>query len=224
MKKILAVLKSGKEGYYPDLARVTEERLLSLLPAQERERVLRIRKQVTPDEIAEAEMAISAWMEEVKARDEALKRLADGGSSSTAIFHDSSRSSNRSIPPVRGRQVVAASQNAGLSRDNAFKSDNAPQEKIKGFDFPAWEKWDVDKALAEVDAKEEERLEDMRASMTAFETTAAARRSRLHQAEMKRLLAEMDAGGLTPLQQQTVAGKTNTHTVAPFVLLCLSCD
>eukprot|EP01038_Epipyxis_sp_PR26KG_P010457 gene10457-14045_t len=74
---ILNVLKSGKEGYYPELIKFTEDRLLSLLPAQERKRYVSLNHKTTPQEISDAEIDLLKWQKEVGNMDSQLKTSKD---------------------------------------------------------------------------------------------------------------------------------------------------
>lgn len=99
LSAILNLLKSGKEGYYPDLIKVTEQRLLERMPKKELSKYKALSHKVTPAEVSEALSDVSSWQSDVNRKDASL-----GGQESS--------SSKRSMPPVRG------STNGSIPNDN----------------------------------------------------------------------------------------------------------
>lgn len=104
LSAIVDVLKSGKEGHYPDLIRVAEERLIELLPQKEKRRYFSMNHKTTPAEIAEAESELHSWQRTVVTQDETIQ-------------HSKSVSLNsRKVIPVRGSGVANLSKGSAESK------------------------------------------------------------------------------------------------------------
>ena len=57
------------------MSQVVEEKLLSLLPEKERNKITRIKQQATPKDIQEAELSIKEWQEIVSSTDIKLNEV-----------------------------------------------------------------------------------------------------------------------------------------------------
>lgn len=155
LKGILAMLRSGKEGRYPHLERVTEDKILSLLPERERDRINRMRSEPSPQELSTEKEELLSWTQQVDAKHKALQER---------------KSLNRRLPPVRGKpQSDEPSSAAKLITEikqttstAADANEHKPKQAIPAYDFRAWEKYNVDKALEELDAEEEQRKQEAR--------------------------------------------------------------
>jgi len=121
LNAILDVLKSGKEGFYPDLIRATEARLLEILPAKEKKKYMSLNHQTTPMEIAEAEAELSAWRRSVAMADTQLsqKQTTGGGGGNSAA---TSRKKAISIP-VRGSTAPSSQATSGESESKSTADD-----------------------------------------------------------------------------------------------------
>eukprot|EP01035_Chromulina_nebulosa_P020929 gene20929-27128_t len=64
LKGILIVLESGKEGYYPHLIKTVQDKIFSLLSEKEKNKILRLKQQITPNELIEAENDLTNWERE----------------------------------------------------------------------------------------------------------------------------------------------------------------
>lgn len=131
LKQVLAVLKSGKEGFYPQLIQATEEKLLVLLPVKERQQVMRMKAQVSPAEICEAESGLSAWQSKIVGTDKVL-------SSVSKLSGETKPVASKRLPPVRGSTSSSppTSSNDSLSESSADEKAQllrvAEREKQKG--------------------------------------------------------------------------------------------
>jgi hypothetical protein len=114
LKQVLAVLKSGKEGFYPQLIQATEEKLLVLLPVKERQQVMRMKAQVSPAEICEAESGLSAWQSKIVGTDKELSSVSKSSGETKPV-------ASKRLPPVRGSTSSSppTSSNDSLSESSA---------------------------------------------------------------------------------------------------------
>lgn len=154
LKGILAMLRSGKEGRYPHLERVTEDKILSLLPERERTRINRMRSEPSSQELSTEKEELLSWTQQVDAKHRALQER---------------KSFNRRLPPVRGKPQSSESSPAKLiseikqsARAAGDTSEQKPKQAIPAYDFRAWEKYNVDQALEDLDAEEAQRKQEAR--------------------------------------------------------------
>ncbi|TYZ67554.1 hypothetical protein PybrP1_012452 [[Pythium] brassicae (nom. inval.)] len=165
LKGILAVLRSGKEGRYPHLEKTTEDRLLALLPERERQRIVRMRAEPSQQELAAANDELLAWSADMDATHTALQERSAGG--------------GHRLPPVRGQTPVDSAE-APTPRAVAQMPEAAPPKRaIPAYDFRAWETYDVDQALEDIDAQDAQRQEQARRQRAAHEQREAARKKEL---------------------------------------------
>ncbi len=179
----------------------TEDKLLSLLPAPERKKIIRLQQQVTPGEIHEAENSLINWEEKVSSVDNELRNVA-----STSV-----RSSKKVLPPVRGtkREKLDIPENKNTAKStttttklNQEAESQNKEKRISGYDFAAWEKFDVDGALEKMDAGEKASLSQREGRRKAQEYEEEQKRKRAvkHNIELEKLRNEMRSNDLTELQ------------------------
>uniref|UniRef100_A0A5F8G410 Sperm-associated antigen 1 n=1 Tax=Monodelphis domestica TaxID=13616 RepID=A0A5F8G410_MONDO len=138
LEKIIIVLRSGEEGYYPDLVECCEKRLHSLCPES---RILRKEKPAatassfTREEWEKIDGDIKSWVSEIKKEDSKIH------------FHemDTFQEVEDHLPPVRGSD---GSLQAGKEKDNKSKPS---QKKGAPRDYAEWDKFDVEKECAKLD-------------------------------------------------------------------------
>jgi len=66
MRQIVDVLRSGKEGHYPDLQTFAEAKLMELLPEKERNRINRLQSHASIEDEIQAKTEISSWLDELE--------------------------------------------------------------------------------------------------------------------------------------------------------------
>ncbi|KAG7389030.1 hypothetical protein PHYBOEH_007643 [Phytophthora boehmeriae] len=162
LKGILAMLRSGKEGRYPELEKATEDRILAILPEKERSKIQRMRSGPTASERSSEIDELANWTAEMDLKNEALKRQ-------TPI--------QRSLPPVRG-QAASAPVQTDTERCTAGKAEKK-SKSIQAYDFRSWEKYDVDKALEEIDEDSARAREQAKVQQEEQEKRAIARKKEL---------------------------------------------
>ena len=187
LKHILRRLQSGVDGHFPDLMRATESRIMELLPAKERKRIEGLTRAATVSEIQEAEAELLKWQSDIGDRDKSLKGSLDG----REIFVSSAVSSM----PVRGQSKASSTSTTRSDRDqsNDTKSQEKPN-RISGYDFKAWEKFDADAAVASIDDSEEKaQTELLRAGeqLRSQSMSAAERRDRQHRQLLEKLRTDV---------------------------------
>lgn len=134
LERIILILRSGEEGFYPKLLERTEEILSQLKPHS------RVLRKVTPvitkdllDKKEQAELTneLNEWLEDVQKENEELescKRLR----------------SIKYVPDVRTMRKGCSS-----------KEKKPNTERIKSTDYESWNKYDVDTELIKMDLEEE---------------------------------------------------------------------
>ena len=149
LRSILIELKSGHHGRYPHLENTVEAKLLSKLPAKQRELAATMKRRPTGTETAVAAEALREWEAAMKTKESRLKE-------------DVQMETNDK--PVRGRLHVETVAEKPKKDEVSKKKAEA---RLSGYDWRAWEKFDVDQACAQVDdeakaPKAEPKLEEKR--------------------------------------------------------------
>lgn len=192
LKGILAMLRSGKEGRYPHLEKVTEDKILSLLPPRERERIQRMRTEPSQQELSAETQELLSWSEQMDAKHAALQATH--------------KQAPRTLPPVRGAPTTTPSaSSSSTATATATQPDiqpavRKPKQAIPAYDFRAWEKYDVDQALSALDAEDEERKAQARAQQQEREQRERARRQ-----ELASLPSYIDYDALSPHEREVYA-------------------
>lgn len=137
LEKVIKILRSGEEGYYPDLTRCAEEKLKELKPNSKifraEEPILR-KEHLDSEKRDEIEGEMKAWIDEMKKQDQRVREIIPSG---------------RSEPPIRK-----------LSKPTEDSSvDHKTSERIKSTDYSKWEKFDADAEELKVDLDDERQKE-----------------------------------------------------------------
>ncbi|KAL3658296.1 hypothetical protein V7S43_016685 [Phytophthora oleae] len=189
LKGILAMLRSGKEGRYPELEKATEHRILDLLPESERKKILRMRSGPSTNELTTEIDELANWAAEMDVKNKALNRQ-------TPI--------ERELPPVRGKQASGDTQSELMWAPSKFTNAEKDEEKSKAipaYDFRSWEKYDADKALDEID-QDSERARKQAIKQREEQDKRAAARKR----ELESLPKSVELGNLQPETRRLYAG------------------
>ncbi|OQR82971.1 hypothetical protein ACHHYP_15288 [Achlya hypogyna] len=187
LKNILAVLQSGKEGKYPQLERATEAQLLKVLPQSERDRIERLRSQPSYSDIDGEKQALASWERDMEAK---LRRFEEEAQHKSAV--------PRQRPAVRGRPQTSPA--APLVQEvMATTTATKKKQAIPAYDWRAWEKYDVEKAEAELDMEEVRKAEESRKQR---EELAAHAKRRQAEANMP---ISVDVENLTPTEREVYA-------------------
>ncbi|XP_030761463.1 sperm-associated antigen 1 [Sitophilus oryzae] len=148
LEKMINVLKSGQEGYYPELLRATEDRLRLLKPNSRflRQRTLVLnKKDLKKDEVDQIANDLQKWVTDV----------------------------SRCSRELDERKCNKVSSDIGIRRFehepeplNLVKKKN--DQKISSTDYTAWDKYDPDTEIMKIDLEEEKiRREAAKAKETA---------------------------------------------------------
>ena len=190
---------------------------MSVLPKKERMQILRMKSQVTPAEIQEASAELDEWQQSVEILDSELRNKS------------SPPNRGKALPPVRGTRhekldipQAKSTPSRGASEN---KSSSKPTERLSGYDFQAWEKFDVDAALTEMDASESEAMKAKRLATEDAQKRAAEiaqQRAARHQKELDAFREEMKTSQMTTVQRKAKASALSLHcNVLPSCALCV---
>ncbi|CAM9464078.1 unnamed protein product [Chrysoparadoxa australica] len=219
LRGMLHVLKSGKEGHFPRLEKHIEERLLAVLPAKERAKVLQMRHVPDSNEVHEARSQLEAWQMGIRSKDESLRKVQVKGSGPVGPAGEAEGAadsiwpehapSGRALAPVRGDQqqpkVQPMEQCGGQGRGpSSTAGATAERQRLSGYDFAAWDKYDPDKVIQEeeeADAiKAQEVLTNLDKSRKAQEKSRARR-----EVELNELREKMQLDTLTEVEADYMA-------------------
>lgn len=137
LEKIVKILRSGEEGFYPQLTQAAEEKLKKLKPYSKmfRTETPAMRKEcLNEDERVKLEEEMNSWLEEMKKVDSKVKEI---------------------LPKVQPEIPIRKARNV----EEASGADLRPAEKINSMDYSKWDKFDVDAAVMKIDLEEERQRE-----------------------------------------------------------------
>ncbi|XP_040586380.1 sperm-associated antigen 1 isoform X2 [Mesocricetus auratus] len=157
LEKILCVLRSGEEGYYPELTEFCEKRLTGLAPgsrALRKDKPAATASSFTAEEWEEIDSDLKSWVSEIK-REE-----------NTRHFHDpeTHRGVEDHLPPVRG------SDNSPQSGKGTYPKSKPAKKKVPR-DYAEWDKFDVEKECSKIDEDcKEKTMVNNKAHLSKIET------------------------------------------------------
>ncbi|XP_038199460.1 sperm-associated antigen 1 isoform X1 [Arvicola amphibius] len=137
LEKILCVLRSGEEGYYPELTEFCEKRLTGLAPksrALRKDKPAATAASFTAEEWERIDSDIKSWVSEIK-REENARHFHDPEAHPGVEDH---------LPPVRG------SDSCPHSGKEVYSKRKPVKKKIPR-DYAEWDKFDVEKECSKID-------------------------------------------------------------------------
>ncbi|XP_044905830.1 sperm-associated antigen 1 isoform X2 [Felis catus] len=137
LEKILCVLRSGEEGYYPELTEFCEKRLKGLAPesrALRKDKPAATASSFTAEEWEKIDGDIKSWVSEIKNEENKI------------YFHETETFPvvEDNLPPVRG-------SNSRLHVSKEKYSNSRPTKKKIPRDYAEWDKFDVEKECSKID-------------------------------------------------------------------------
>lgn len=136
VERIVKILRSGEEGFFPDLTKCAEERLKELKPTSKlfRTETAAIKKEhLDDDQREQIENDIKSFIDDIKQHDK--------------VFSEIKPKKPKSEPPIRKQNV----------KGEVLK--NKPSERIKSTDYNKWDKYDADAAELKIELDEERQKE-----------------------------------------------------------------
>ncbi|XP_032324152.1 sperm-associated antigen 1 isoform X1 [Camelus ferus] len=157
LEKILCVLRSGEEGYYPELTEFCEKRLTGLAPesrALRKDKPAATSSSFTAEEWEKIDGDIKSWVSEIKKEDDKIH------------FHETETfpAMEDNLPPVRG-------SNSHLHVAKEKNSKSRPAKKKIPRDYAEWDKFDVEKECSKIDEDYKEKtVVNNKAHLSKIET------------------------------------------------------
>uniref|UniRef100_G1L0Q9 Uncharacterized protein n=1 Tax=Ailuropoda melanoleuca TaxID=9646 RepID=G1L0Q9_AILME len=137
LEKILCVLRSGEEGYYPELTEFCEKRLKGLAPesrALRKDKPAATASSFTAEEWERIDGDIKSWVSEIKNEENKIH------CHETETFP----AMDNNLPPVRG-----SNSRLHVSKEK-YSNSRRPKKKIPR-DYAEWDKFDVEKECSKID-------------------------------------------------------------------------
>ncbi|XP_072426797.1 sperm-associated antigen 1-like [Chiloscyllium punctatum] len=137
LEKVLIVLRSGEEGFYPDLIRFCEKKIEKLNP---KSRILRTNNppataaSFTKEEWQEITSDLKSWTDEMKQKENEAKYTK------VECFNSEKQA------PVRGVNASVLSQQSGFGDQKSTK-----KRRVIPRDYREWDKFDVEKECSKID-------------------------------------------------------------------------
>uniref|UniRef100_A0A6P4FT39 Sperm-associated antigen 1 n=1 Tax=Drosophila rhopaloa TaxID=1041015 RepID=A0A6P4FT39_DRORH len=150
MEKIVHILRSGQEGYFPDLLRCSEEKLKELKPDS---KLFRYEEQIKQSNVLDRKelKPILDWTDDIKTKDSALNELKK-----VKQIMD--------LPSIRKLSKIELNKQSNEPTKPAAKVLTQTKEKnkddrIKSTDYRKWDKYDPDEEILRMDLDEERNKE-----------------------------------------------------------------
>ncbi|XP_075406717.1 sperm-associated antigen 1 [Tenrec ecaudatus] len=137
LEKIYCVLRSGEEGYYPELTEFCEKRLESLAPhsrALRKDKPVATASSFTAEEWEKIDGDMKSWVSEIKKEE---NKIHFHGTRTFPATEDN-------LPPIRG-----SSSCLPVAKEKCSKSK--PAKKKIPRDYAEWDKFDVEKECSKID-------------------------------------------------------------------------
>ncbi|KAL5281238.1 SPAG1 family protein [Megaselia abdita] len=181
MEKIVNILRSGEEGYYPALTKRAEEKLLELKPNSKlfrTEEDLLTKSSISLKEWESETNPIVDWSSDVKNVDKFLQKI---GSSSNENCVET--------VPRKTKKIILG----GNTTKDTKTSDSKSQNRIKSTDYSAWDKFDAETEILKMDLEEEKVKEEVE------------RMNRLNLQSSKDLNEDLKIDHLTMIEREKLA-------------------
>ena len=159
LRSVLAALKKGEYGRYPDLERATRTKLIDLLPKEDKEKI----NDIDAKQLSDIDVDVDAQKESL------IDWIGNMAGESSPRDVDSTQIHNAAvdIAPVRAitqvdldsKSTPKVEDNSAKPNDSAVKPEIFRKEKLSTKEyFDRWDKFDVDAAtfLSESSDEEEE--------------------------------------------------------------------
>nr|XP_045254495.1 sperm-associated antigen 1 isoform X2 [Macaca fascicularis] len=155
LEKILCVLRSGEEGYYPELTEFCEKHLEALAPesrALRKDKPAATAASFTAEEWEKIDDDIKSWVSEIKKEEDKMH------------FHETETfpAMKDNLPPVRG-------SNSCLHVGKE-KCSKRPTKKKTPRDYAEWDKFDVEKECLKIDEDYKEKTVIDKSHLSKIET------------------------------------------------------
>uniref|UniRef100_G3R5U7 Sperm-associated antigen 1 n=1 Tax=Gorilla gorilla gorilla TaxID=9595 RepID=G3R5U7_GORGO len=155
LEKILCVLRSGEEGYYPELTEFCEKHLQALAPesrALRKDKPAATAASFTAEEWEKIDGDIKSWVSEIKKEEDKMH------------FHETETfpAMKDNLPPVRG-------SNSCLHVGKE-KYSKRPTKKKTPRDYAEWDKFDVEKECLKIDEDYKEKTIIDKSHLSKIET------------------------------------------------------
>jgi len=164
LEKILRVLQSGEEGYYPDLEKCVATKLGAVDPTN---RFLRVQVPILrpealgTNERRELESDLSEWIKATSETERKTRSTSGSTPIPSIIFEPEDDPKSSGDPPIRGSNVIMKSDTAksliGGGGDEIPFLKPANPNRIKSWEYDKWNKFNVDTELMKLD------IQDMKA-------------------------------------------------------------
>ncbi|KAG8524087.1 Sperm-associated antigen 1, partial [Galemys pyrenaicus] len=142
LEKILCVLRSGEEGYYPELTEFCENRLKGLAPqsrALRKDKPAATASSFTAEEWEKIDGDIKSWVSEITKEENKIH-----------AYETKTFPAEDNLPPVRN-------SNNRLHVSKEKNSKNRPAKKKVPRDYAEWDKFDVEKECSKIDDDNKEK-------------------------------------------------------------------
>ncbi|XP_061460272.1 sperm-associated antigen 1 isoform X2 [Rhineura floridana] len=138
LEKILTILRSGEEGFYPDLILFCEKRIESLAPnsrALRRDKPAATASDFTTEEWEKINNEIKSWIMEMKEEEYKIQYAT------TEVFKEKVEN----MPPVRSTDSCYPTSQNKMSGNRQIKKKNVPR------DYREWDKFNMEKECSKID-------------------------------------------------------------------------
>lgn len=132
LERVVRILRSGEEGFYPDLTKCAEDKLRELDPDS---KFFRIEESALKFDRSQVDGEMKSWISDMKMQDQIVQKI---------------KPVVKPQPPIRKLKKLA---------DLPPENNSKPSERIKATDYANWDKFDAEAAELKIDLDEERQRE-----------------------------------------------------------------
>ncbi|KAH8406976.1 hypothetical protein KR222_002132, partial [Zaprionus bogoriensis] len=206
MERIVKILRSGEEGFYPDLTRCAEEKLKKLKPDS---KLFRVEEPISSTRFLDKQelKPIYDWTNDIKSKDSQLNELKQETPADT----------EDGLPPIRTpskidmamQQAADGKAKPGEAQLNtsAMSKTKANEQRIKSTDYGKWDKYDPDEEILRMDLEEERTKEQAQAKGRQIEKMSQQEHIKICEQEAEKLRLNAQLKRLSQMEREQYAEK-----------------
>lgn len=217
LRAVLKVLLSGKEGRYPHLEKTVTDKLISLLPTNERGKIQALRNKPSIDELKQEQTKLNDWLKEMDFKgtsqeDSDCQDYIFVEKDSSVLEYDNDitlpppRNNKKSVQPMCSDDMLGG--NKKIKNASISQKSRLCKEKMSNRDyFRAWDKIDIESLENEIDGEDKEIVEEpvLRDKKTDVQEKKLQKRLEKERQELQSLRQKINTNSLTKSERVFMA-------------------
>jgi tetratricopeptide (TPR) repeat protein len=224
LKAILRKLQSGNEGRYPRLEKATEEKILTLMPLKQRQRIQAMRRGPTDNEVSHAMMDLKDWVQSINIdngnsidKDNCFGDVATSETIATTGYKSQilvggklkTKDKTSTIKSKVAPGVVSLDDysSSSVKQKHSNEEQRVQKEKLSNADyFRAWDQFDSTAAEEKIDMEEKLLVEQSTRLKVSLEEKMRRAKER-QELELQELRCKIQYNALSKAERLFSAGR-----------------